>query len=62
VLRFKKELYNRLLDLVSVFQLEVAKHMPHSIPNLLSENIAVKNQLSMIEESVASKTQDILHT
>ncbi|XP_011058625.1 PREDICTED: uncharacterized protein LOC105148528 [Acromyrmex echinatior] len=56
--RFKKELYNHVLNLVSIFQVEILNHMPCSIPNLLSENIAVKNQLSMIMENAASKTQD----
>jgi len=47
-----------MLDLVSIFQIEVLNHMPCSIPNLLSENIAINNQLSMIMENAASKTQD----
>lgn len=58
--RLKKDLYNRLVDLASVFQLEIGQHMPCSIPKLLSENIAISNQLSMIMESITSKKQDCI--
>ncbi|XP_024885105.1 uncharacterized protein LOC112463139 isoform X2 [Temnothorax curvispinosus] len=58
--RFKKRLYNNLLDLANIFQFEVPKHVPRSIPNLLSENIALKNQLSMMTDSAASNTRDYM--
>ncbi|CAL1685675.1 unnamed protein product [Lasius platythorax] len=58
--KLKKDLYNRLVDLASVFQLEIGQHMPRSISKLLSENIAVSNQLSMIMENMTSKKQDCI--
>ncbi|XP_025267271.1 uncharacterized protein LOC112638905 [Camponotus floridanus] len=58
--KFKKDLYNRVVNLASVFQLETGQHMPCSIPKLLSENIAINNQLSMIMESMTSKKQDCI--
>lgn len=58
--RLKKDLYNRVVNLANVFQLEIGQHMPCSIPKLLSENIAISNQLSMIMESMTSKKQDCI--
>lgn len=60
IYRLKKDLYNRLVDLASVFQLEIGQYMPRSISKLLSENIAVNNQLSMITENMTSKTQNCI--
>lgn len=59
-LRLKKDLYNRLVDLASIFQVEVPHHMPRSIPRLLSENIAISNSLLTITESVNLAKQDCI--
>ncbi|XP_070149953.1 cilia- and flagella-associated protein 157-like [Polyergus mexicanus] len=58
--KLKKNLYNCLVDLASAFQLKVGQHMPHSIAKLLSENIAISNQLSMIVEGIIPKKQDCI--
>ncbi|XP_050458101.1 uncharacterized protein MG328 homolog [Cataglyphis hispanica] len=56
--KLKKSLYNCLLDLSNVFQVE--QHMPRSISKLLSENIAISNQLLMFVEDMTPKKQDCI--
>ncbi|XP_072761848.1 cilia- and flagella-associated protein 157 [Anoplolepis gracilipes] len=59
--KLKKDLYNRLVNLASMFQLEIGQHMPISISKLLSENIAINNQLSIIMENMTSKKDCIIY-
>ncbi|KAL6430278.1 hypothetical protein ACFW04_007772 [Cataglyphis niger] len=56
--KLKKSLYNCLVDLSNVFQVE--QHIPHSISKLLSENIVISNQSLMFVEDMTPKKQDCI--